>query len=162
MGNYPWKRLANGIRVWKGNGNTTALLFSLKRLVILHQERTGQVSTIVMEHFKSILFHKSGSGNKQHTYESMNRSITIKMRKFFQDNKVITEMESWYSSKSPYFNKNSIKGLFHLHEKCVVIGQYLEVKYENKNVLAYPRKYKSTHNDLMRSFPWCGWSITKF
>ena len=41
--------LANGINNWKGNGDT-ALLFSLKRLVILYQERRE------MEQFSSILF----------------------------------------------------------------------------------------------------------
>ena len=70
-------KLANGMRVWKGIGNTTTLLFSLKGLEILHQERRGQVKTIVMEHFNDILFHKSGPANKQHTnqpskHESMN------------------------------------------------------------------------------------------
>ena len=53
--------------MWKGNGNTTTLLFSLKRLAIVHQERRGQVKTIVMKHFNGILFHKSGPANKQHT-----------------------------------------------------------------------------------------------
>ena len=53
--------------MWKGNGNTTTLLFSLKILEIVHQERGGQVKTIVMEHFNGILFHKSGPANKQHT-----------------------------------------------------------------------------------------------
>ena len=38
---------------WWTLGNTTTLL-------IFHQERRGQVNTIVMEHFNSILFHKSG------------------------------------------------------------------------------------------------------
>ena len=55
------------MKMWKGNGNTTTLLFSLKRLVIVHQERRGQVKTILMEHINGILFHKSGPGNKQHT-----------------------------------------------------------------------------------------------
>ena len=35
-------------------------IISLKKLDILHQERRGQVKIIVMEHFKSILFHKFG------------------------------------------------------------------------------------------------------
>jgi hypothetical protein len=48
--------LANGMKMLKGNGNTTTLLFSLKGLEILHQERRVQVKTIV----NSILFHKSG------------------------------------------------------------------------------------------------------
>jgi hypothetical protein len=43
MGNYPLRRmnhnLANGMKMWKGNGNTTKLLFSLKGLEILHQEK---------------------------------------------------------------------------------------------------------------------------
>ena len=60
-------KLASGIDMWKGNGNTTPLLFSLKGLEILHQERRVQVKTIVMEHLNGILFHKSGPANKQHT-----------------------------------------------------------------------------------------------
>ena len=55
--------------MWKGNGNTTTLQFSLKGLEVLYRERR-QVNTIVMEHFSSILFHKSGPANKQHTYQS--------------------------------------------------------------------------------------------
>jgi hypothetical protein len=49
-------KLANGTKMWKGNGNTTTLLLSLQ----------GQVKTIVMEHFNGIFFHKSGPANKQH------------------------------------------------------------------------------------------------
>ena len=71
MGNYPCRwmnhKLANGMKMWKGYGNTTTLLFSLKRLEIVHQERRGQVKNIVTEHFNGTLFHKSGPGNKQHT-----------------------------------------------------------------------------------------------
>ena len=71
MGNYPWRRinytLVSGMKMWRENGNTTTLLFSLKGLEILHQERRGQVKTIAMEHFNGILFHKSRSANKQHT-----------------------------------------------------------------------------------------------
>ena len=44
--------------MWKGNGDTTTLLFSLKGLEILHQDRRGQVKTIVTKHNKSILFQK--------------------------------------------------------------------------------------------------------
>ena len=47
--------------------------FPLKRLEILHQERRGQVNTIVMEHFNSILFHKSEPANKQQTYQIINQ-----------------------------------------------------------------------------------------
>jgi hypothetical protein len=54
----------NGMKMWKGNGNTTLLLFSLKGLEIFHQERRGQVETIVTEHFNGILIHKSGPANK--------------------------------------------------------------------------------------------------
>jgi hypothetical protein len=60
-------KLANGMKMWRGNGNTTTLLFSLKKLEIVHQEKRRQVKTIVMEHFNGILFHKSGLANKQHT-----------------------------------------------------------------------------------------------
>ena len=49
MGNYPRKRmnhkLAIGMKMWKANGYTTTLLFSLKRLEIVHLERRGQVKT---------------------------------------------------------------------------------------------------------------------
>ena len=57
--------MANGMNMWKGNGNT--ITCSLKRLEIVHHERRGQVKTIVKEHFNGILFHKSGPANKQHT-----------------------------------------------------------------------------------------------
>jgi hypothetical protein len=57
-------KLANGMKIWRGNGNTTTLSFSLKRLEIVYQERRGQVKSIVMEHFNGILFHKSGPANK--------------------------------------------------------------------------------------------------
>jgi hypothetical protein len=60
-------KLANGMNMWKGNGNTTKLLFSLKGLDILHLVRRGQVNTIVMENFNRILFQKSRPANKQHT-----------------------------------------------------------------------------------------------
>ena len=59
-------KLANGIKMRKGNGVTTTLLFSLKELEIVHHERRGQMKTIVMEHFNGILFHKSGPAIKQH------------------------------------------------------------------------------------------------
>ena len=65
--------MANGMKMWKRYGNTTTLLFSLKGLEIVHQERRGQVKTIVMEYFKGILFHKSGPANKQHTSQSINQ-----------------------------------------------------------------------------------------
>jgi hypothetical protein len=51
--------------------NTTTLLFSLKGLEILYQERRGQLNTIVMEHFNSILL-QSRPANKQYTYQSTN------------------------------------------------------------------------------------------
>ena len=38
-------------------------------LEILHQEGRGQVNIIVMEHFKSILFHNSGPANMQYNYQ---------------------------------------------------------------------------------------------
>ena len=64
-------KLANVMNMGKGNGNTTKLLFSLKVIGILHQEKRGQVYIIVMEHFDDILFNKSGLANKQHTYQSI-------------------------------------------------------------------------------------------
>ena len=71
--------LANGMKMWKGNRNNTTLLFSLKGLEILNQERRGQVNTIVMEHFNSILFHKSAPANKQHTSQSIRNPVTTVM-----------------------------------------------------------------------------------
>ena len=65
-------KLANSMKIWKGYGSTTILLFSLKGLEILHQERRGQGNTIVMGYPNSILFHKSDPSNKQHTYQSIN------------------------------------------------------------------------------------------
>ena len=58
-------KLANGMKVLKGNGNTTTSI-SLKEIEILYQERR-QVKAVVMKHFKSILFHKSEIANKQYT-----------------------------------------------------------------------------------------------
>jgi hypothetical protein len=40
------------------------IIISLKGLGILHKKRKGQVNTIVMEHFKSILFLKPRPANK--------------------------------------------------------------------------------------------------
>jgi hypothetical protein len=61
-------KLAKGMKMWKGNGNTTTLLlFSLKGIEILHHQRRGEVKTMVMEQFNGILFHKSGPANKHHT-----------------------------------------------------------------------------------------------
>ena len=78
MGNYPWRQmnheLPNDMKTWKGNGDSTTLLFSLKGLEILLQARRGEVKTSV-GHFKSILFHKSGLANKQHTYQSVISSM---------------------------------------------------------------------------------------
>jgi hypothetical protein len=51
------------------------LLFSVEALQILRQKRREQVKTIVLEHFNSILFHKSGPANKQHTNQSINQYI---------------------------------------------------------------------------------------
>ena len=64
--------MANGMKMWKVAGNTITLLFPLKGPEILHQKRRGQVNIIGLEHFNSILFHKSGPANKQHTYKSIN------------------------------------------------------------------------------------------
>jgi hypothetical protein len=66
-------KFVNGMKMCKEKWNTTKLLFSLKGLEILFQERRGQVKTLLMEHF-NILFHKSGPANKQHTNQSINHS----------------------------------------------------------------------------------------
>ena len=62
--------LQDGMNIWKGNGNTTTLLFSLKVFEILLQKRRAQVNIIVMKHFNGIFFHKSGPANKQHTNQT--------------------------------------------------------------------------------------------
>ena len=46
---------------------------------MLHQERSGQVNTTVMEHFNSILFLKSGPSNKQHTCQSITRDEELRV-----------------------------------------------------------------------------------
>ena len=43
-------KLVKGINMWKRNGNTTIVLFSVKRLEILHKK---EVNPIVMEHFNN-------------------------------------------------------------------------------------------------------------
>jgi len=63
------------MNMWKGNGNTTTLLFSLKRHEILHQERRGHVKTMAKEHFNGILFHKYGPANKQHINRPTNNTV---------------------------------------------------------------------------------------
>ena len=75
-------KFANGMKMWKGNGNTTTLLLSLKELENLHQERRGQVKIIVMEHFNGILFNKSGTANKQHTSHSLIYKLTLQVATF--------------------------------------------------------------------------------
>jgi hypothetical protein len=62
-------KLADGMKLWKGNWNTTILLFSLKEFESLHQERRGQVGTTVIELFNSFFFHKYEPANKQHIYQ---------------------------------------------------------------------------------------------
>ena len=70
-------KLAKGKKVWKWKGETTTLLFSLKELEILHQERREQMKTIVMKHFNGNLFHKFEPANKQHTNQSINKPILL-------------------------------------------------------------------------------------
>ena len=45
---------AKSMKMWKGNGNTTTLLFFLKGLEILYQGRRGQVNTITLQQSKSL------------------------------------------------------------------------------------------------------------
>ena len=55
----------------------------------------------------------------------MDKTITyiIGRRKHFnEDNKAITEVKIWFSSKSGDFYKDGIKDQFHRYEKCVTIG----------------------------------------
>ena len=55
--------------------DTNTLLFSLKGPEILHQERWGQVKILVMEHFYSILFHKSEHANKKKINQLLDRVV---------------------------------------------------------------------------------------
>ena len=48
-----------------------------ERLEILHQEIRGQVKTMLIEYFNSILFYNSGPANKQHTYQSINQALIL-------------------------------------------------------------------------------------
>ena len=87
-------KLANGMKMWKGDGNTATLLFSLKRLEIVHQERREQVKIIVMEHFNGILFHKSGTANKQHTNKPTHNTVAnlgVNVRSF-EKKAILTNM----------------------------------------------------------------------
>ena len=69
-------KLANGMKMWKGNGNTATLICALKEL----EESKRPLKTIVMEHFNGILFHKSGPANKQHTNQSIQGIRLIRFR----------------------------------------------------------------------------------
>jgi hypothetical protein len=53
--------------MWKEEGSTTKLQFSLKGLEILRQERR-QVNIIIKEDFNSVYFHPV---NKHYTYQSI-------------------------------------------------------------------------------------------
>jgi hypothetical protein len=55
-------KVAKGMKVWKGDENSTTL-FSVKGLGTLLEERR-KVKTMVIEHFNSILFYKSRPANK--------------------------------------------------------------------------------------------------
>ena len=70
-------KLPKDMEIWKGKGNRITLPFSLKGLEILHQKRRGQVNTILIEHFKSILFHKFRPTNKLHTYQLSSKASKI-------------------------------------------------------------------------------------
>ena len=48
-------KLPNNMKMLKDTWEITTLLFSLKILETLHQERMGQVNTIVMENVNRIL-----------------------------------------------------------------------------------------------------------
>ena len=96
------------MKLWKGNGNTTTLLlFSQKRLEIVHQERRGQVKIIVMEHFNDILFHKSGH-TRQAAYQPTNQPTkrtckasqnTSGVMQFFSTHYVDNYKNQWISSR---------------------------------------------------------------
>ena len=59
----------------------------------LGKKRT--LNTIVIDHFNSILFHKSGTANQQHTYQSIGRNKIIKIY-YYQNQKVWKQID--YSS----------------------------------------------------------------
>jgi hypothetical protein len=107
MRNYPRRRLkyklANDMKMWNGKGKTTTLLFSLRGFEILHQERIGQVNITVMEHFNSILFHKSGPANRQHTYQSIHYTKNGKRKgKLLLKNEEISEGKAHKHTKSNF------------------------------------------------------------
>ena len=62
------------MKIWKGNGNTTTLLFSLKRLEIVQQEIVRHNNGTLQRH----LFHKSGPANMQHTNQPTYQPIVTK------------------------------------------------------------------------------------
>ena len=64
------RKLANGMKMWKGNGNSTTLLFSMKGLEILHQERRGQVKNGTLQRHPL-------PANQQHTNPSLIITIIL-------------------------------------------------------------------------------------
>ena len=67
------------MKMWKANGNTTSLSFSLKVLEILPQERRGQLNSIMMEPYNNIPLYKFGPANKQHAYQSINPQLQVNL-----------------------------------------------------------------------------------
>ena len=61
--------MANGRKMWNGNVNITKLLFCLKIIEILHQERRGQVNTTVIEHINPDLVTSSTPINQSMVIE---------------------------------------------------------------------------------------------
>ena len=63
------------------NGINTEILsryyFSLKGLAILHQDRRGQVKTLIMEHFNGILFGKSAPAKNSIPISHSDKTIIL-------------------------------------------------------------------------------------
>jgi hypothetical protein len=137
MGNYPWRwmhnKLSNSMKMRKGNGNTTTLLFSLKGLEILHQEGRGQVNTIVMEDYNGILFHKSRLANKQHTIHSVLSfpyglsflclfsyfyNLWVWEHSFIINTNWILGCKVFYHSNKPWQGCEGVAGLTRIHTIC--------------------------------------------
>ena len=111
------------MNMWKGNGNTTALLFFLKRPEIPHQERRTQVKTIVIEHFNGILFHKFGPANKQHTNKPTNSTVAnLKVNDRRSEEKVIlTNILEWTLKREV-----SMRGIGLIRLRIGIIGEPFE------------------------------------
>ena len=56
------------------------IIIFLEIIEIIHQLRSGQIKTIMVEHFEKIILNKSGPANKQHSYHSIRRCEAFSTR----------------------------------------------------------------------------------